>query len=317
MMAKAAPIEIMRWDGKKISKPGVYKNVPISVYHGGGLCDGPSISSSGLRTIWAESPAHFWAFSPLNPKRFEPPETEAFVLGRAVHFVLLGEPNFKEQFAARPDEAPDGGPWNGNKKTCRQWMAEQTKAGRTILTNKQIETIKGMALSLGREMLVRAGVLNGIPECTIAWQDSETGVWLLSRPDNIATDGLDIVDLKTTTSVSYDDLVKTLDDFSYAQQGALVVEGYKEVMGQDVTSFSLYFVEKSPPYCAELRQLKPSDLERGRLMNRSAIRTFAKCFNSGIWPGPQGIQQDASYIELSDRAQKRIDDKLRQEGLLK
>jgi hypothetical protein len=40
-----------QWIGGKITKPGVYVGVPIGFYHGH-PCEGPSRSSSGLRTIW-------------------------------------------------------------------------------------------------------------------------------------------------------------------------------------------------------------------------------------------------------------------------
>jgi len=306
---------ITPWNGKKINRPGIYSGVPISVYHGGQLCVGPSVSSSGLRTLFNESPAHYWAYSVLNPAKHQKSDSEALILGRAVHHVLLGEPGFREHFAIRPKKAPDGRDWHGANLSCKAWVKTQHDAGRTILTIDQVETIKGMALSLGREPLVQAGALNGAVECSIVWQDDETGVWCLSRPDNVALDSLDFVDLKTTQSIKYDRLVKTLDEYSYQQQGALVEEGIKVVTGETISSFSLYFIEKEPPYCCDLRQLKPEDLHRGRMMNRLALRLFAKCWNAMDWPGPNGRQGDSSYIELSERAQERIDRRLQQEGI--
>ena len=44
-------IESIEWDGKRITKPGCYKNVPMSVYHGD-CTDGPSISTTGLKKIF-------------------------------------------------------------------------------------------------------------------------------------------------------------------------------------------------------------------------------------------------------------------------
>ncbi len=308
-------MEIQRWDGQPISKPGCYRGIPIKTYHSGKLCIGPSISSSGLRTIFSRSPAHYWAQSPHNPKRKEKPDSEALIMGRAVHHVLLGEPSFREQFVIRPDEAPDGRAWNGNNGSCKKWLKEAADAGLTVLTGVMIENIKGMALSLGKEPLIAAGALNGAVECTFAWQDEETGVWLLARPDNTATDSADYVDLKTTVSVAYNDLVYTLGEYGYVQQGALVGEGHKAITGEDMSSFSLYFVEKEDPYCADMRQLKLEDLERGRKMNRLSIRTFAKCWNAKVWPGPNGMQGDVSHIELSDKAQERIDKRLAEEGI--
>ena len=52
----------------KVSVPGVYA-LSMAEYHGD-LCVGPSISSSGLRTIWSRSPAHYFHASPYNPAGF-------------------------------------------------------------------------------------------------------------------------------------------------------------------------------------------------------------------------------------------------------
>ena len=205
-------MKVIAWDGNPISKPGIYSGVPISVYHSGRLCVGPSISSSGLRTIFSESEAHFWDKCPLNPDAEPMEETGSLVLGRATHHLLLGEANFVQEFALRPSTYSDDPkkPWSGNSKECKAWLADQRKAAKTVVTPEQMEKIKGMALRLGREPLVRAGALNGLIECTMAVLDEETGVWLLARPDVIPTDSGDYVDLKTTTSVLYPDLVRTL-----------------------------------------------------------------------------------------------------------
>ena len=53
--------------GEKVTEPGIY-DMPINWYHDD-CCDGPSVSSSGLRTIELESPEHYWAHHPANPDR--------------------------------------------------------------------------------------------------------------------------------------------------------------------------------------------------------------------------------------------------------
>ena len=306
-------MKVIAWDGNPISKPGIYSGVPISVYHSGRLCVGPSISSSGLRTIFSESEAHFWDKCPLNPDAEPMEETGSLVLGRATHHLLLGEANFVQEFALRPSTYPDDPkkPWSGNSKECKGWLADQRKAGKTVVTPEQMEKIKGMALRLGREPLVRAGALNGLIECTMAVLDEETGVWLLARPDVIPTDSGDYVDLKTTTSVLYPDLVRTIGDYGYHQQGALVEECHEILTGQPVGSFSLYFVETTRPYCARLVQLKSGDLQLGRQQNRNAVRRFARALSNNVWAGPGGNQDSVQAIEINDFARKSAEAKLK------
>jgi hypothetical protein len=61
------------WKGQQIGTAGMYRDVPLEKYHGAGICAGPSVSSTGLRKIVNQSPAHYFDGSPYNPK----PETDA------------------------------------------------------------------------------------------------------------------------------------------------------------------------------------------------------------------------------------------------
>ena len=308
-------MKITKFDGKPIAINGIFESVPIGLYHSGRLCDAPSISSTGLRRIFAESEAHFWDECPLNPNRAEPRDSEAFILGRATHHLLLGESYFDKLFVVRPEKAPDGRAWHGSNASCVKWNKEQAEAGKTVLTGDLLERIKGMALALGREPLVRAGALNGLIECTMAVKDKETGVWLLCRPDVIPTDSGDFVDLKTTVSVKYNDLVRTLGDAGYNQQGALVAECYRALFDRKIASFSFYFVESKRPHCARMMQLKDEDLALGEKQNRNALHRFVRSLNAGYWPGPGGNQESVQFIEMSDRARGLVEDRLKYEGI--
>ena len=306
-------MKIVAWDGKPISKAGIYSGVPMSAYHSGRLCIGPSISSSGLRTIFSESEAHYWDQSPLNPNAAPRTETESFIKGRAMHHLTAGEKFFSKEFVVQPD-ALEGEPWQGNRKACKKWMKAAADSGITVLKPQWIEDIKGMAIALGKEPLVRAGALNGEIECTMAWPDEETGVWLLARPDVIPTSSGDVVDLKTTTSVKYEKLVRAIGDYGYHQQGALIAEGYRVLVGRPIASFSLYFIESSRPYCARMVTLKDEDLKLGAQHNRNAVRRFVEALNNNYWAGPGGRQDAVQYIEISDYARGAAEARLKFEG---
>lgn len=290
----------------RIDKPGVYQ-ISIGAYHSN-CCVGPSVSSSGLRAILTRSAAHYWATSYYNPNHIAHDETEAFILGRASHHLLLGEDDFSTLFIGRPEEL-GGKPWNGNRTECRAWLAQQETAGRTVLTPAQIEQIRGMARALAAHPLVAAGLLNGEVERSLIWCDEETGVWCKSRPDCIPNDSGDVADLKTTTDVNYDELASTIGKLGYHMQGALVGEAFKKVLGRPMTSFSLCFVEKKLPHCVRVVTLKDCDLERGARQNRAALRIFADCMEKGVWPGP-GDHSDADFIEIPAWMQTRIDKEL-------
>ena len=295
--------------GMKITEPGIYSGVPMSVYHSQDLCDGPSISSSGLRKIFNESPAHFYATWDGNPDREDLDESAAFTIGRAAHHLLLGEDAFSTLFIGRPDVI-DGAPWQGNRNACKAWLKAQAVAGRTVLKPEDIKAIRGMARSLAVNPMVKAGILNGAVEQSMVWRCKDTGLWKKARPDCIPNSSGDFADLKTCVSVQTDDLQRSIFDNGYAQQGALICEGWHAITGNAASSFSLVFVEKTPPYCCRVLTLRDEDLIRAERANYAAMETFAKCLASSEWPGPGSA--DAEYLYMPEWAAKKIDYRIEQ-----
>ena len=307
-------MNVTPWDGKPIMAPGIYSGVPISVYHGPDLCAGPSISSSGLRTIFADCPMAYWVESPLNPNRIERDETDAFSLGRAVHHLFLGEAEFGRHFVARPAEL-NGKAWNGNRTDCREWIEHVESQGLTVLTPNQIDQIRGMAgllpwqkgledSGLANSPVVQAGALKGLIEHTIIAKDPETGVFLKSRPDCVPLSSTEFNDLKTTVSVDYQSLSRTLSDYRYDMQAVLASRCLEQAAGRPFTSFAFVFVMKKPPYAVEIAELTELDLGEASLDLTAAIRTFAHCLDRNRWPGPSGARGDARYVERSDWSRK-------------
>ena len=131
--------------GQKISEPGVY-DMPMGWYHDD-CCVGPSISSSGLRTIWQKSPLHYWYDSYMNPDRDEEDdekvEAEALRMGRAAHALLLEPHLFGQMFTTRPPIFAD---WRTQK--ARQWRAEQQLEGKTVLDPAEFQRVHLIAKAL-------------------------------------------------------------------------------------------------------------------------------------------------------------------------
>jgi PDDEXK-like uncharacterized protein DUF3799 len=311
--------------GGRIMEPGIYARVPMSRYHEADICDGPSLSSSGMRSIIWDSEADYWDNSPLNPDRKDVDEDDArsLILGRAVHHLTLGEPFFTKLFVQQPDEYDAGSgkgggwkKWSNNAGKCKEWHAEQRALGKTALTASELERVRGMMLSLGRYPLIRAGILNGQIERSGFWKDKKTGIWLKIRPDVIPTDSDDASDFKTTVSVQWLALQKTIETFAYFQQGALVREGWRILFGRELNSFTLVFVQSRRPYSCRTVTLEPEDLDRGEQLNRQAIDRFVACLKSKTWPGPGGFQSDAQSLALSQRARERIDDIIKYGNIL-
>ena len=320
----AAKRPVLEWDGQPIAKPGCYRGLPLENYHGQPTAE-PSISSSGLRTIFSDSPMSYWVNSPYNPNRIEPDEKPAFNLGRAVHHLALGEADFGKHFVVRPEHYPDSKtgelkPWSGASNWCKAWLqGEQDGKDRTVLTPADITAIRGMAgllpwqegfqdSGLANSAMVQHGrILDGLIEHSFIWQDKETGVWLRSRPDAVPMGDNVKSDLKTTVSVDFNDIEKAIGAFRYDMQAALARMAMRAVWGADLQSFALIFVEKKAPFEVRSVEIYPEDMDAAEKDLRSAIRTFARCLEKNRWPGKGGTQTDAVFVGLAPWARQRAE----------
>jgi PDDEXK-like domain of unknown function (DUF3799) len=290
------------WDGKPIRFPGLYKGVPMAVYHGKDLCIEPSVSASAIRTALKDSLAHYWDQCAYNEKGEPREDTKPMALGRAAHHVLLGDKE-EDCYVMRP-KMLNNIAWQSNRLDCKAWVEQQEAAGRTIVTDNDVDRIKGMARALRKHPLVggRSGappILDGLIEMTMVWKDLKTGLWCKARPDAVPTDGSQFGDLKTCQSVSDDAIRRAMDDRWYHLWAAFLSFGCEIVLGFKLDLYVLVFVESDRPYCVRTVPISIEDVTLGREQVRFGLNRLAACFKSGDWPGP-GMWQGAGDDKADD-----------------
>jgi hypothetical protein len=313
-------VKPMEWDGEAIEAPGIYANVPMEDYHGQ-LTAEDSASRSFLWTLFDDSPAHAFLRHYSNPDREKdsPTESEALLLGRGAHHMLLGEADFSEHFVFHPETYPEGAvypsmigaekPWNGNAKWVKAWKAEQKERRRAVLKPEHMDQIRGMANGLYANPLVRAGILNGHIETTLVAQDPRTGIWLKIRPDAVPTDGPDVSDMKTIADISDEGIEKAIGETGIFLQGAMT-RRVMGLLGMEFSTFSPVFIEKKAPFCCRVKTLTDGDLDLGDKVLDAALELYLRCLERSVWPGPGGEQADAEYAQMSPWKRKRIEDQL-------
>lgn len=273
-------IEIKKYTGIPIAEHGIYSGVPMDAYHGQ-LTVGPSISSSGLRTIDSESPSHYYDRSYLNPDKKDDDDNPAFVLGSAVHTLIMREDGFSEKYVVRPPQWTD---WR--KSESRGWRDAAIAEGFGVLVPSDLDTIKGIARQLSADPFVKEGGFDGLAEHSIIWKDMETGVWLKSRPDILNPDARVIVDLKTCASADGHSCRKSIAEYGYHIQLGLACEGLEVLTGEKFDDGCvLVFAEKKRPYGINVKPVAQSAIWAGRQIVRRAVRKFAECLDRGEWPG--------------------------------
>ena len=308
-------MQVRKWDGLPITKPGWVSGIPIERYHSAGICIGPAVSSSNLRRCWTHSPAHMNAEWCENPEAEPRTATRAMILGTAAHHLFLGEDGFSTKFVCQPETYPDKKTgekkkWHNGADWCKAW--NEKFADRVIYTVDEGRAIVAMARSLALEPLVKDGLLRGHVECSGFFRDRETGLWIKVRPDVIPTDSGDFADLKTASEVITPALMSAIRTYAYHMQAGLVWE-VCDALGQPFESFTLMFIETAKPHCARSVPMTDKALSFGRQQNRLMLRKIKRCMEADHFPGPG--EDDLQPISLSNDEFARIEERLKIEGL--
>ena len=149
-----------------ITEDCIVGGLPMSRYHSQDVCDGPSFSSSNLRTMELKSPAHCHASWSGNPNA-EPPDSHALSFGSAAHALILGDEAFELRHVVSPFDS-------FRTKEAREWRDEQKAAGKVVISAEDLRHIEGMAESLSRHPIAKDGVFQGDVEQSVFWR-SEHG----------------------------------------------------------------------------------------------------------------------------------------------
>lgn len=296
-----------------ISEPGAYPGISNEDYHrNANLLPGPSLSSSGAKTLISQSPYHFWANSPMNPAR--PPESEKshFGIGKIVHDMLFLPDRLTENYHILPD---------GFNAAHKKVFAEEIEAlnhavakGKTILRHKDYQTAMKLADAVGMDRLGRLSFSAGLAETTIVWKDKETGVWLRCRPDWIPLSIIDgkgdvrvVSDLKTSAPeyCSPQGFQRAINRFGYHITAAFYREGVREVYDSDYTHWTHIVCEKEFPHTVSTYPLPLADIERGLFQMRLAVRLFADCLERDHWPS---YTEEPLEVGLPVYARRAIDE---------
>jgi hypothetical protein len=264
--------------------PVIRDDLTAEQYH----ADRTSISSSGLRALLAPGcPAQF-KYDLDNPR---PPKRE-FDLGHAAHLLVLGEgPEFKVI------EFPDY-----KKKAAQDERDAAYDAGIVPLLTKEHDQVQAMAEAIRQHPI--AGPLftpgTGRAELSIYWTDRDTGVRCRVRPDWLKEmPGLALaVDYKTCRDANPEAVSRAIRDYSYHQQDAFYTDGIWAALDPADVRFIFVFQSKTAPYLITVRELADQDRDIGRARNQRALRLYADCTATGIWPDWTGPVTEIPTISM-------------------
>lgn len=254
---------------------GLHYDVPMEIYRGN-CCPGPSVSGSVLEEMrdGEGCPAKALARHYLSPWPRDDRDTPAKAFGRAAHAYLMeGEEVFFERYAVEPEGQ------DGRTKEGKAWLAANVDRAR--ISFKDFETIKGMKIGLDMNAGTAAAFTEGRPEVTAIWKDTETGIWLKSRPDWLRK-GLTI-NYKTAECAAYEPFMRQAWNLGYFVSAGICVDVMRALGEPGHHCFIAQ--EKTVPYLAKAWVLTDDYLQGARMVYRKALRQFADCISTGRWEG--------------------------------
>jgi hypothetical protein len=269
------------------ARDGIYSSVtvPNELYH----ADRGSLSVSGAKLLLDPScPAKFrWYMdNERKPKK-------VWDFGHVAHRIILGKgSDFVVLDPARHGLKTDGTVADKPTATTMWKDAETAARARGLVPIHADDNARAQAMALKVLSDPEAAPIfaSGEAEMSIYATDPITGVRLRGRVDWINheyhKDGTVLIDdVKTSVTANPVELERIFHKLGYWMQRAwyedlLILSGLAERV-----DFVFTVVEKDEPYVVQNVRYLNAAVDAGRRANRDAIDTYARCMETGKWPG--------------------------------
>ena len=251
---------------------GVRADLTNEQYHAG-----PGVSKSGLWKLYSTTPAHY-----IGEVR---KDTKAKAFGTATHMAVL-EPHLLERTYGC---LPEG--HNGTTKEGKAATQAVREAGLEPIKYDEYQAVLRIRDKLHADPIIQRLTKGAKYEQSAYWTDPETGELCRCRPD-IYNPSLKMMgDVKTARDAGSWGFAKAIEEYGYHVQDAFYSDGWTMAGGGDVDAFVFIAVESEAPNLFQIYELEPADRDQGRQIYQTALRRYADCKRTGIWPGyPGGVQ---------------------------
>ncbi len=258
-----------------IKFPSIVENISDDFYHS---FDCPGLSKSDLDLV-SLSPAHYYAKKEIKE------DSEAFSFGRAFHSIVLTPSDFSNNYAV----------WSGKSRGTKEGKAEYQKAceeneGKTLITQKDVDTLHRMIDSLYSSLTASSLLTNGIAESAAFSIDPDTGLERKCKRDYCRNDGI-LVDLKSADSADIKSFSYAVTKYFYDKQAAYYLDVSSDVENKKYEDFIFIVVEKSAPYGVAIYSMDSEDIEIGRELYKRDLSKFLEYKNKVRKGYPDRIQK--------------------------
>jgi hypothetical protein len=261
-----------------------------------------AVSKSDLDVINRFSPAHYkYKRDQLLAGEPETPTT-AMTRGTAFHAAVLEPDEFLREYVVLPGR-PINADGRAKKDTPERRAYDIWKesvdsvqgelAGRTIISFDEMDTLVMMRRAVMGHPTASALLARDHCEFeyTLQWTHEALGFPCKARPDAINKQYNVVIDLKSTQSGNWWDLMHSIRRYRYNVQHVWYMEGMF-ACGFRPQGFVFIFVETSPPYGVRCITLPPSALTDARAQLTRDVSVIAHCRATNTWDSyPTDIQE--------------------------
>ncbi len=274
-------------DIKKIEEAGVVFNEWIDIeddlYH-----SLPGLSSTSAKYLDSECPLKL---KHKMESTEETPQSEALIMGRAIHKYILEVDEFDDYFIIGPTD----------DKRSREWKVfinNNKDDERGILRKKDGDMLQGMLESLKRPKdkdgtNTYTGIITNsetLREKALFTIDRQRGVILKIKVD-INLDGM-FLDLKSTKNANPKSFIKDAANLGYALQAAFYIMVAK-LGGKKAETFGFIPIEKEAPFMHSVVLLSDEDINLASTHVDRLINEYSFCLNNNVWYGYDGMSKDS------------------------
>ena len=228
-------------------------------------------SASRLKTLWRSTPMHLR--HEMDATRTETP---AMRIGTLAHLAALEPDEWQSSVVVMP-------PVDRRTKAGKEEAAafEEANAGLSIVSLHEHYTASRIAEAV-------SGLLPaGQSEVSIIARDPVLSAYIKARIDRVPDGSSLIMDLKTCRDASPRGFQRDSYNLGYHIQAALYLDLWNAVCGSSDRrdGFAFVAVESEAPHAAAVYECSADFLDAGRRDYMAALETYAKCKQSGEWPG--------------------------------
>lgn len=260
----------------RIITAGIY-DMPSDDYHQDPT-ETPSLSAGMINDLLIAPAKCFENSRRLNPNWEEPEGVEKFSIGTVSHIIHLEEALFHEKVVVC--EFDD---WR--KGEAKAMRADAKAAGKTAILAKHMIKVRAARDAFYAHQFTRDAFAGGMFEQSLFWKHPIYGFWCRARPDFLSDALTHLCDYKATANAAPSNFGRHAYNLGYHRRAAHYLQGFEATFATKPKNYWFVNQEIKAPYLTSVVELDWTALEAGQDENDHAAGIFARCLDTGNWPG--------------------------------